>query len=124
MNKVYATVIAICFGSLVSCSFYKPTSNTSDADYPSAEYVTQCNEDGGKVVRYKKDRPYSCTKFYSDSGKTCTDATDCKGRCLSTSKSAKKGMTGQTGQCEADNARYGCRQPIKNGVIQGFWCMH
>jgi hypothetical protein len=65
-----------------------------------------------------------CVIPYADAGKPCTDSGQCLGACLAEYQSGVFSVaSGATGQCQADNAVFGCLGEVQHGRIDGFLCV-
>lgn len=91
------------------------------ADIDQAE----CTENGGTVRQEGLLGLYRCVLPYNDAGKTCSDPSDCEGRCLGddsvTDYQAEPGEA--QGLCEADDSPFGCFAEIEGGVVGAALCV-
>lgn len=104
-----AALVAVTV-SLLGCARPLPTLSRSEA--------LQCRANGGFQSRAPFGTPI-CEVPYADAGKTCTEKTDCLGRCLlqltGTAATNPKPGTPVTGRCEASNATFGCFTTVEDG---------
>jgi len=86
---------------------------------------TACIEFGGNYVRAGLLGYYNCFVDYADGGKTCSDVSDCEGRCMATNARAfdPDAPGGQTGTCQLTDSPFGCNSEIVAGVVQPGLCV-
>ena len=84
-----------------------------------------CAAQGGEVRMEGLLGLYRCVVPYADAGASCSDASDCEGRCLAddsvTDYDAAPGEA--TGLCEADDSPFGCYAEIENGEVAPMICV-
>ena len=81
-----------------------------------------CAAQGGRLERVGRAQTLQCVIPYADAGKSCTDGAQCEsGRCLGPVDAA--GQTYTSGQCQADNMRFGCTTTIVNGHAEAAICV-
>ena len=81
-----------------------------------------CAAQGGRLERVGRAQTLQCVIPYADAGKSCTDGAQCEsGRCLGPVDAA--GQTNTSGQCQADNMRFGCTTTIVNGHAEAAICV-
>ncbi|HEX2793708.1 MAG TPA: hypothetical protein VHN58_04695 [Croceicoccus sp.] len=76
-----------------------------------------CNAAGGFLDRRGRMQSEICVHPYADAGKACRDSQECDGKCV-TGAQAEPGeaVDGQlVGQCQADDALFGCYAEIVDG---------
>jgi len=84
-----------------------------------------CAEFGGNYTQAGLLGYYSCFVDYADGGKTCSDLSDCEGRCMATNASGfdPDASGGQTGKCQLTDSPFGCYSEIIEGVVQPGLCV-
>ena len=84
----------------------------------------RCVAEGGSVEHRGMFGSSMCVKPYADAGKACTDSSQCLGACLAESEPDIFSVaSGATGQCQTDNAAFGCLGEVQHGRIDGFLCV-
>lgn len=83
---------------------------------PEASDSRACEARGGRMQRVGMAQAWACVTPYSDAGKRCTDGDQCQGDCILTDDKAP-GAADQpvTGQCQADDNRFGCTFTVEDG---------
>lgn len=79
--------------------------------------AASCEAAGGFLAQRGKLQSRICVHPYADAGKTCRDSQECDGKCV-TSPQAEPGepADGQlVGQCQADDALFGCYAEVVDG---------
>lgn len=106
-----------------------PTKMPSPASSPvmddhgfDATLQASCAEDGGSYQRAGMLGQYRCILPFSDAGKSCSDASDCEGKCLAIDGSTA-GEASARGQCAPDNNPFGCYAEVRNGVVGATRCV-
>jgi len=83
-----------------------------------------CEAAAGEVTRIGRIGNEACVQNLPDAGKTCSDASDCIGRCvLETDLSEPVPGTSTDGICEATDNQFGCTTLITDGKIEGTLCI-
>ncbi len=84
-----------------------------------------CVGRGGEVRQEGLLGLWRCVVPYGDAGASCSDASDCEGRCFArddvTDYEAEPGAA--VGVCEADNSPFGCFAEIENGDVAPMLCV-
>ncbi len=88
----------------------------------TADEQARCEAAGGDVQQAGLLGNEICVQTLPDAGETCSDSTDCLGRCLIQGDSVEPGMTA-TGQCTANDNPFGCFQAVRDGVADGMLCV-
>ena len=84
----------------------------------------RCVAEGGTVEHRGMFGSAMCVKPYPDAGKACTDSSQCLGACLAEYESGILSVaSGAMGQCQADNAAFGCLGEVQHGRVDGFICV-
>lgn len=82
-----------------------------------------CQQQGGRWTAIGRAQNGTCLVDYPDAGKACTDAAQCQGRCLLQGEHLPSGQPAK-GTCQRDaSERFGCRQPVENGVAGSVLCV-
>lgn len=82
-----------------------------------------CAAKGGEVRQEGMLGTYRCTVPYADAGKTCTDKSDCEGKCLLPPESEAATGEAATGACQANDSPFGCYAEIVDGKIAAALCV-
>lgn len=93
-------------------------SGTTAGDDPAA-----CKARGGEVRPVCRRQVPRCVVHFSDAGKSCSNKSQCRGRCLANPENAGKTGDSATGQCEQDDDPCGCKFEVKNGKIAAGICV-
>lgn len=73
-----------------------------------------CAKAGGQVQPVCMLQKPMCVIAFKDAGKTCSDSSDCSGRCLIEGQAQPQSKA--TGKCTASNDPCGCFQIVEKGV--------
>lgn len=117
-------VFALFFVS--ACQTPAVTAEQSDATYPSKSVemlAKECLAKGGEYTKEGRLQAYRCVQQFSDAGKSCSDSSECQGKCTGSDTSIVAGTSNVTGTCAANDSPFGCRQTIEGGVAKGFLCV-
>jgi hypothetical protein len=79
-----------------------------------------CATAGGQVRPVCMMQKPMCVISFRDAGKTCSDSSDCSGRCQTEEQVAP--MKAATGKCTPTNDPCGCFQAVEKGVAQYALC--
>jgi len=82
--------------------------------------VGQCKASGGKVEKVGMVGTPACVIPAADAGKTCSDSSECQGRCLVEDWEGDRPPpigTKSKGMCEASNLTFGCIAEVRRGRI-------
>ena len=87
--------------------------------------VEACEAEGGSVERAGMLGLFRCVIPYEDAEALCSDASDCAGRCLSsTDVTDFQAPPGEgVGRCEINDSPFGCYAVIDNGVVGPTLCV-
>jgi len=96
--------------------------------------VSLCEAKGGHMEKRGMMQSSMCVVPYADAGKTCSDSSQCLGKCLlnadngsaerkSDFERATTSATPVTGSCEADDRTFGCIAEVKNGAVDVALCI-
>jgi hypothetical protein len=79
-----------------------------------------CAKAGGEVRPVCMMQKPMCVVTFADAGKTCTDSTECSGRCLA--QGSVQMMQPAKGLCAPTNDPCGCFQTVEKGIAQPTLC--
>ncbi len=88
---------------------------------PSVD-IAACTANGGKVKPICRMQKPACIFDYADAGKSCTDSSQCSGRCVIEDEMPEVGARA-IGVCEADNDVCGCSTEIIDGKATAGRCV-
>lgn len=111
MRAIRRGVAVLCCAVLLAaCQEDGPAASSELAPNPDLLNIAarECNSSGGSWGLAPGRAAYTCYRQTRDSGKTCSDATDCQGMCLARSHS-----------CSPVIPFYGCHEVLnKEGGVQ------
>lgn len=82
-----------------------------------------CAAAGGRWEAIGRLQHWTCLRDYPDAGKACSDGSQCTGQCLAAGTDAPVGQP-LGGTCQRDaSQRFGCRQPVEQGVAGNVLCV-
>ena len=87
----------------------------------SAVERATCIATGGKVERAGMLGAERCTRTFRDGGMTCSDSSQCQGKCLSGTDTANQ--SGITGTCQLTDNPFGCFAEVKDGNTEFALCV-
>ena len=121
--KGRALIIAIAATPLLfGCQPKEPA--TSTLIVPAVE---QCKASGGKIEKVGIVGTPACVIPTADAGKTCSDSSECQGRCLVEDWEGDRPPrigTQSKGMCEASNLTFGCIAEVRRGrIATAFVCV-
>ncbi len=122
-----ATLAAFGLVSLAGCMPVEaPQANAETGSGLSREMSvadrTACTSGGGKVERRGRMGMELCVRPYADAGKSCTDSSQCDGKCIGDAGAAPDAPQ-VAGQCQADDRLFGCYSEIKGGKAANAICV-
>ncbi|MES2721611.1 MAG: hypothetical protein V4656_00520 [Pseudomonadota bacterium] len=85
--------------------------------------VAQCTAKGGTVRPVCRMQRPACVIAYSDAGKTCSDKSDCQGRCLHEGEAPSDPAAAVTGRCQATSDPCGCFTTVVKGRMGPGLCV-
>lgn len=96
-----------------------------DGKIATAEERASCEAVGGIVRRAGRAGYENCIQNLPDAGETCSDASDCLGRCIIPQQEGRSYEPGDmaTGICEATDEVFGCTTLVNSGKIEGTLCV-
>lgn len=109
-----------------ACQTPAMTGEQSDASYPSKSVeilAKECLAKGGKYTKEGRLQAYRCVQQFSDAGKSCSDSSECQGKCTNSDTAIEAGTANVKGTCAANDSPFGCSQTIEGGVAKGFLCV-
>jgi hypothetical protein len=113
MLAAFALALSACAQPAVAPPTAQPEVATK-VDWRSAQNAEQCSGIGGQWRPICMMGKPACVVAYKDAGKSCTDSSQCSGRCITGSTGAKP-ETPTTGICTANSDPCGCFQLVENG---------
>ena len=113
-------IVALSVVFTVSCNPPRESKPTQPVSDKPAETEAECLLRGGewKVASVFAEK-YACFIKMQDAGKSCTDSSQCMGKCLATERSAPP----VTGVCSDSNIRLGCYSEVINGKLGSRVCV-
>ncbi|MBB6123043.1 hypothetical protein [Sphingobium subterraneum] len=87
--------------------------------------AASCTAEGGFLDRRGRLQSQLCVHPFADAGKSCSGDADCQGKCIATpGETGGLPETGQPakGQCQADDALFGCYAEVEAGVVKYGIC--
>lgn len=84
--------------------------------------AASCKANGGVVKPVCRMQRPACIFTYSDADKSCTDSSQCKGRCVIKDEFPEVGAKA-IGVCEADNDLCGCSAEVIDGKATAGRCV-
>lgn len=85
--------------------------------------VAQCTAKGGTVRPVCRMQKPACVIAYADAGKTCSDKSDCQGRCLYQGEAPADPAAAVTGQCQATSDPCGCFTTVVKSHVGPGMCV-
>jgi len=85
---------------------------------PIAKTAQSCKAQGGSWQPVCMLGSEYCVLSYADAGKSCTDSSQCQGKCLVVSAKIQP-----TGQCQLNNNPCGCFSSMENGQALPGLCI-
>ena len=89
---------------------------------PTDEERATCEAVGGTIEMAGRLGWQRCLQTFSDGGETCSDTSDCMGKCLKDGNFADVGAPA-TGKCAPNDNPFGCYQEIIDGVAVSGICV-
>lgn len=77
-----------------------------------------CKDRGGRIEGVGIVGTPACVEYYEDSGKSCTDHSDCLGICRT-----EIGETVAAASCAGNSANFGCFSTVENGEVSESVCV-
>ena len=117
---VPAAALSLVVGGCVPAPAPEPA--TQPSAKPSA---ASCQAEGGFLDRRGRRQSEICVHPFSDAGKSCSADADCQGKCIA-EPTAEGGIPEagrpSKGQCQADDALFGCYAEVEGGVVKNGIC--
>lgn len=87
--------------------------------------AAQCAKKGGEIRPVCRRGTPTCVLAYADAGRTCSDSSQCQGRCVVDRENELPAPAAgkSTGVCEADSDPCGCSAEVIGGVAQPARCV-
>jgi hypothetical protein len=116
-------VVVLCAG----CQSWRDSQMESRLDRDRAAALAKidqpaCQAKGGHIRSVGMFGTPVCAIPFVDGGKSCSDKSDCSGKCLIYNSDLPVGAS-SSGQCQRDDHIDGCWSEIVNGKIMGGWCV-
>lgn len=115
-KSILAATLALV---MVSCAPVPPPPGVTSA----SPDVAACTAKGGTVRPVCRMQRPACVIAYSDAGKTCSDKSDCQGRCLYEGEAPTNSAATVTGQCQASSDPCGCFTTVVQGRMGPGLCV-
>lgn len=84
--------------------------------------IARCREVGGEIRPAGRAGSDHCIQTFEDAGTTCTDGSDCTGKCLVQGEFVDAGAK-VSGACAPDDNPFGCYQAISGGEAEQAICV-
>lgn len=98
--------------------------NNANSASKSVEMLAkECLAKGGEYTKEGRLQAYRCVQQFSDAGKSCSDSSECQGKCTNSDTAIEAGTANVKGTCAVNDTPFGCRQTIEGGVAKGFLCV-
>lgn len=108
--------------ALAACSSTPPQTPAADVAAAEADAAATCSAQGGTLKPIGRLQRMTCVVTYADAGKTCSDKSDCSGRCLASGEVVAGSPA--SGTCQRDATQnFGCMQWIEGGVARPTICI-
>jgi hypothetical protein len=88
----------------------------------SLKTKASCEEKKGEWKKVGMAQIFACILPTSDSGKTCTDGSQCQVACIIKGQKVPTGNKA-TGQCHSSTRLFGCHAYVNNGKAEGTLCI-
>ena len=119
--RAFLAVLALALAACTQASPTPPTQTSGPVKPPIIETQNACASYGGEwrpVCRMQKP---ACVITFKDAGKSCSDSSECSGRCTVQSGSVQAGKETR-GTCTANSDPCGCFQLVVNGKADYALC--
>ena len=124
MKKLHIILVAVLsMVFVVACNSARDTAATKPTADTPAKSESACKTKGGKWQKVGLGQFYACVIAMPDAGKSCTDSSQCEGRCLTGAGMPDEGNKQVTGACQATNQPFGCFSEVENGVAGPGLCI-
>lgn len=116
MIRAILAAAALLLAACAQPAVTPPTDQAGPAkiNWQAAQGPEQCATLGGDWRPICMRGTPACVVAYKDAGKSCSDSSECSGRCQVKGNSAPPG-TEVRGQCTANSDPCGCFQLVENG---------
>lgn len=127
IRTVLGRIAVVALIVTAACAQSAPEPQVSVGERPNAGQSAPpdaqlCSSQGGEVRRVCMLGRQMCVVPYPDAGKTCSDSSECGGRCLYDGDAVQPG-TPVTGYCQKDNDPCGCFSEVEDGKLGGGLCI-
>ena len=123
--------VAAAFALLCACA---PKAETVGSSTPTAQAaagvasdsadLANCAARGGVVDTVGRMQRQVCRVPYADAGKTCSNKSDCRGRCIyNDEEGGGPPAEPVTGQCQQFATQFGCYSEIDGGKVVSTICV-
>lgn len=105
---------------MLNASASPDTRSASEKKLTAAE-IQKCKQDGGVVKNVGLMEIPKCVITYADAGKVCKSSSECTTSCVTMKSDIQMGAE-TSGECQRDNALYGCYSVVEDGVAGPRMC--
>ncbi|WP_310541332.1 hypothetical protein [Phenylobacterium sp.] len=116
LKSILAAALALV---MVSCAPAPPPPVVNSA----GPDVAACAARGGTVRPVCRMQRPACVIAYPDAGKTCSDKSDCRGRCLHEGEAPSDPAAAVTGRCQSTSDPCGCFTTVVQGRMGPGLCV-
>lgn len=131
--SVQKLFVAAAFALLCACAPKTDAADTASAtpavhaaasDSTEPADIASCAARGGVVDTVGRMQRQVCRIPYADAGKTCSNKSDCAGRCIYDREEGGGEPTGAvTGKCQKFATQFGCWSEVDGGKIKSTICV-
>ena len=119
--KKFSTILAALLTFVMLNANASPDTRTASDKKLTAAEIQKCKEDGGVVKNVGLMQIPKCVITYADAGKACKNSSECTKSCITMKSDIQLGAKA-SGECQHDNALYGCYSVIEDGVAGPRMC--
>jgi hypothetical protein len=120
MKKLSILLAALFTFIVLNANASPDTRNALEKKLTAAE-IQKCKEDGGVVKNVGLMGIPKCVITYADAGKACKNSSECTKSCITMKSDIQLGAK-VAGECQHDNALYGCYSSVEDGVAGPRLC--
>jgi hypothetical protein len=132
--KVQQLFVAVAFAFLCACApkvevtdsrtAVAETAARAASDSADAADIASCAARGGMVDTVGRMQRRLCRIPFADAGRTCSNKSDCAGRCIYDHEESGDEPSGAvTGQCQQYATQFGCYSEVDGGEIKSTICV-